>query len=279
VRSLPPALADEFPVKMTTFSDARDGHALSKVLYSLVKGCSRAGVSMKDLSDVIREVWRGIGDEDELDDPTSRPTTSSGVSSSSGYASAYYNAWQSNMGFSTGTSPAPERPRRKTSTNLGPPLTFPPRPSLAASTMSSVSSQTSPTGLSYASPTTPGGTPGSELSSHLSYFSHSQPPPLPESNGGTPSHLKRPYGSTDLVTVTSSASYGGTTLAGDTSHILGEAPAAKKRVRHCCKCGGVECKGKGGYQFCTNVCRDCGQESCRGRNSKKPERNCKEGWI
>ena len=51
-----------------------------------------------------------------------------------------------------------------------------------------------------------------------------------------------------------------------------------KRVRHCCKCGSNECKGKGGRAFCTNPCQDCGKLSCKGRNSKRPDRTCADAW-
>ncbi|EED82151.1 predicted protein [Postia placenta Mad-698-R] len=40
-----------------------------------------------------------------------------------------------------------------------------------------------------------------------------------------------------------------------------------KRVRHCCKCGSNECKGKGGRSFCQNPCQDCGKVDCKGRNN------------
>ncbi|CCM02228.1 uncharacterized protein FIBRA_04308 [Fibroporia radiculosa] len=52
----------------------------------------------------------------------------------------------------------------------------------------------------------------------------------------------------------------------------------QKRIRHCCKCGSNECKGKGGRAFCTNPCQDCGKFDCRGRNSKRPDRTCTDAW-
>lgn len=51
-----------------------------------------------------------------------------------------------------------------------------------------------------------------------------------------------------------------------------------KRIRHCCKCGREDCKGKGGHGFCTRPCRDCGDPKCRGRNSRRPEKTCRDGW-
>lgn len=44
-----------------------------------------------------------------------------------------------------------------------------------------------------------------------------------------------------------------------------ESVSPAKRVRHCCKCGSSDCKGKGGRAFCTNACQDCGKvEGCKG---------------
>ncbi|KAI8980161.1 hypothetical protein BD414DRAFT_551014 [Trametes punicea] len=51
-----------------------------------------------------------------------------------------------------------------------------------------------------------------------------------------------------------------------------------KRIRHCCKCGSNECKGKGGRAFCNNPCQDCGKLECKGRNSKRPDRTCADAW-
>lgn len=51
-----------------------------------------------------------------------------------------------------------------------------------------------------------------------------------------------------------------------------------KRIRHCCKCGSNECKGKGGRAFCNNPCQDCGKLDCKGRNSKRPDRTCADAW-
>ena len=59
-----------------------------------------------------------------------------------------------------------------------------------------------------------------------------------------------------------------------------ESVSAVKRVRHCCKCGSSECKGKGGRAFCTSACQDCGKvEECKGRNSKRPDKSCADAWV
>ncbi|KAJ7901145.1 hypothetical protein B0H14DRAFT_2330589 [Mycena olivaceomarginata] len=48
--------------------------------------------------------------------------------------------------------------------------------------------------------------------------------------------------------------------------------------RYCCKCGLQTCKGKDGYNFCTNVCKDCNNIECLGRNSQWPDKGCESGW-
>lgn len=51
-------------------------------------------------------------------------------------------------------------------------------------------------------------------------------------------------------------------FAGD---VASESASASKRIRHCCKCGSSECKGKGGRAFCANACQDCGKvDECKG---------------
>ncbi|KAJ3763948.1 hypothetical protein EV360DRAFT_91552 [Lentinula raphanica] len=54
--------------------------------------------------------------------------------------------------------------------------------------------------------------------------------------------------------------------------------AAHRNPRHCSKCGLTSCKGKGGKSYCTNACKDCGRFECQGRNSRRPGKNCEEGW-
>ncbi|KAJ7741055.1 hypothetical protein B0H16DRAFT_1222229, partial [Mycena metata] len=44
--------------------------------------------------------------------------------------------------------------------------------------------------------------------------------------------------------------------------------------RHCLKCGSAGCKGKEGHIFCPSACMDCEQVTCRGRNSRRPDKRC-----
>ncbi|KAJ7152776.1 hypothetical protein C8R46DRAFT_1228337 [Mycena filopes] len=55
-------------------------------------------------------------------------------------------------------------------------------------------------------------------------------------------------------------------------------PAKTRNPRHCCKCGSQICKGKGGRSFCQSPCMDCGKMTCWGRNSRRPDKPCHEGW-
>ena len=89
-------------------------------------------------------------------------------------------------------------------------------------------------------------------------------PPPGSDNGAGPSDqtLKRPYGYPDGP-------------GGGEVSIL---EPSQKRLRHCCKCGSQECKGKGGRSFCLNACQDCGKLDCRGRNSRRPDKRCDEAW-
>ncbi|KAH0585535.1 hypothetical protein H2248_008767 [Termitomyces sp. 'cryptogamus'] len=107
--------------------------------------------------------------------------------------------------------------------------------------------------------------------------------PVPSTAGpSAPGSLKRPYPfaedassgvvgmSTGIVGVGVGVSVGGTTGMMDSS---------KRSPRHCCKCGSQDCKGKGGRSFCVNGCQDCGKLECRGRNSRRPDKKCSEGWV
>ncbi|KAJ3875533.1 hypothetical protein F5051DRAFT_454504 [Lentinula edodes] len=64
-----------------------------------------------------------------------------------------------------------------------------------------------------------------------------------------------------------------------TSSADGSRQPRQRNPRHCSKCGSTTCKGKGGRSYCTNACKDCGRFECRGRNSRRPEKNCEDGWT
>jgi len=57
-------------------------------------------------------------------------------------------------------------------------------------------------------------------------------------------------------------------------------PVKKARKRRTCiKCAEPVCPGSQTVKNCQNPCRDCGEKSCRGRNSKKPMTPCHLAWI
>ena len=63
------------------------------------------------------------------------------------------------------------------------------------------------------------------------------------------------------------------------THIQQSKPAKKDRKRRTCsKCALVACPGSQRASNCRNKCRDCGEASCRGRNSKRLQKTCREGW-
>jgi hypothetical protein len=63
------------------------------------------------------------------------------------------------------------------------------------------------------------------------------------------------------------------------THIKESKPAKKDRKRRTCpKCALIACPGSQKASNCRNKCRDCGETSCRGRNSKRLHKTCREGW-
>ena len=57
-------------------------------------------------------------------------------------------------------------------------------------------------------------------------------------------------------------------------------PTKKARKRRTCvKCAEPTCPGSQTVKNCRSSCRDCGERSCKGRNSKKPSTPCHLAWI
>lgn len=64
--------------------------------------------------------------------------------------------------------------------------------------------------------------------------------------------------------------------------MLNSTPVAKgqeRKRRTCRKCGILECPGSQRVANCRNPCHDCHQVNCPGRNSKRPNKTCREGWY
>ncbi|KAI0775239.1 hypothetical protein BD413DRAFT_534202 [Trametes elegans] len=96
---------------------------------------------------------------------------------------------------------------------------------------------------------------------------HQPPPPPLHASTPAPGHEPGPGGSLKR-----------TFSIVDGTPEPGMSEPLQKRIRHCCKCGSNECKGKGGRAFCNNPCQDCGKLECKGRNSKRPDRTCADAW-
>ena len=57
-------------------------------------------------------------------------------------------------------------------------------------------------------------------------------------------------------------------------------PATKANCKpHTCRKFGVDlCQGKKEVKYYINMCQDCGLKNCQGRNPKKPQKSCRDGW-
>jgi hypothetical protein len=51
-----------------------------------------------------------------------------------------------------------------------------------------------------------------------------------------------------------------------------------RKRRTCCKCAIFGCPGSQKVSNCRNPCRDCNLVSCQGRNPKRLDRKCVDGW-
>ena len=52
----------------------------------------------------------------------------------------------------------------------------------------------------------------------------------------------------------------------------------QRKHRTCAKCANPDCPGRARSAYCKYPCNDCGKMNCRGRNSKRPNMNCSDGW-
>ncbi|KAJ7200900.1 hypothetical protein C8J57DRAFT_1627132, partial [Mycena rebaudengoi] len=60
--------------------------------------------------------------------------------------------------------------------------------------------------------------------------------------------------------------------------IPGPARKKQRKPRTCAKCPIQDCKGKKESEYCKDAFRDCGSISCKGRNSKAPQKRCSVAW-
>ncbi|KAF6764006.1 hypothetical protein DFP72DRAFT_956173 [Ephemerocybe angulata] len=58
-------------------------------------------------------------------------------------------------------------------------------------------------------------------------------------------------------------------------------PTEPRKPRTCAKCGilAPPCPGRQRRQNCRNPCQDCTKLDCYGRNARRPDKKCDEGWL
>ncbi|EMD34040.1 hypothetical protein CERSUDRAFT_159446 [Gelatoporia subvermispora B] len=278
LRALPSKLKDEFPAHLLQGGpdlgagpDVWNWHGMgvSIALWNMVRASLRVGLRKDAILDVIASIQSGISEDDQLkyedgDAEQSQPGMSSEVEGEedddTGDAERvegdlepgkdksteeFNEAWNANSGVVADANPAPEQ--------AGPSNVVDTHPHVNQSPVQPPMDNRPPPFPPY---------------SQAPYMPYPYPPPYPyypvppgqhpDPNNGNP--LKRTFAIVD----------------GTPDPSLAE--PVQKRIRHCCKCGSNECKGKGGRAFCTNPCQDCGKMDCKGRNSKRPDRTCSDAW-
>ncbi|KAI0635899.1 hypothetical protein C8Q77DRAFT_1100301 [Trametes polyzona] len=302
LRALPSKLKDEFPALLLQGNPDLGsgpevwnwhGMGVSVTLYNMVRASLQAGLRKEAILDIIRAIQLGGTDHDfetfkredadhvpppppslpapgdqggedddeeenhdaqqvegDLADQKDKSTeeyqeawnANSGVSDPNG-AAHHISPDQSNGGPSNGQDPSNSQPPPPNQNqNAGPP----PPPSQAP--------PHPPPHYAYPQ------APYQAYPYPYPYPQWHQPPPDQSASVAAPATLKRTFAIVD-----------GTPEPGMSEPL-------HKRVRHCCKCGSNECKGKGGRSFCSNPCQDCGKLECKGRNSKRPDRTCADAW-
>ncbi|KZT07583.1 uncharacterized protein LAESUDRAFT_811853 [Laetiporus sulphureus 93-53] len=282
LRSLPPKLRDEFPALLIQGNpdlgsgpDVWNWHGMgvSIALWNMVRASLKAGLTKEAIMDIIKSIQSGLiedevmpmppppqeqqdGSADQEEEEDDENQDAAQVEGSLEYpkdrsAEEFHEAWNAHSAAadpSGGMQEPQAGPSNAVDVNGQAAHQHPnPNPNPASPDPGSISragqfpmfAPYSP--YQYANP----------------YF-YPSPPIDPNANQNI---LKRTFSIVD-----SSAEAGSLT------------EPAQKRIRHCCKCGSNECKGKGGRAFCTNPCQDCGKLDCKGRNSKRPDRTCSDAW-
>ncbi|KAJ7582708.1 hypothetical protein C8J56DRAFT_227394 [Mycena floridula] len=319
LRILPTSLLDEFPARLAQSDlqsgispDVWNWHArgISKGLWNMIRGCIKTGMRKEAIIEVLNTIENGVHDdsedgdgdiEKEAEETTHR--TAPGVSGSEAAKEpnihqAYHEAWMANTAVvdNHNTVRPSDRTMSATPTTpsiAGSPIVTPTSSLAANSTQSTGSTYSQPfafvqqypaanysythynyPGTSPSIPTSAGG-----ISPGLSASSSTIPPAMPRtiSSPVTPSIQVMNHSSPNIVShnqLKRNYPFGDEMDSQDNSD-----SSRKRSPRHCPKCGESGCKGKGGRTFCSNKCQDCGLLDCRGRNSRRPEKNCAEGWL
>ncbi|KAJ3971538.1 hypothetical protein EV361DRAFT_799865 [Lentinula raphanica] len=292
LRALPAKLRDELSVKLVQ-ADKDVGTdeniwcwkpaGVSKTLWNLVLGCVRGGLKKDMIVKLIRDTQKGNGftdaygdawtaniattNDDDDDDQTqsqSEPPTEPHTQSSSSYHQAQSQSSRTTSTNSIRFKPYEYAPNNSSAQTLQPNEMD--NVTLHNTTLSPASS--SLTARSTAVTQSPPQQQAIPLPQHVaSSGSMSSNVPIPPSPPSTP--IPSPMNISTSINAVS---------ATPTSSGGGSRNIRQRNPRHCSKCGLTSCKGKGGKSYCTNACKDCGRFECQGRNSRRPGKNCEEGW-
>ncbi|KAI0325524.1 hypothetical protein GY45DRAFT_1330131 [Cubamyces sp. BRFM 1775] len=286
LRALPLKLKDEFPALLLQGNPDLGsgpeiwnwhGMGVSIALWNMVRASLHAGLRKEAILEIIRAIQLGVsdydyeafkreeqdhvpggadqGDDDEEDENHDVQQVEGDLADPKDKsAEEYQEAWNANSGV-------PDA-------NGAPPHMSPEQPHAGSSQDASGSSQ-----QSASAP--PGPPPPSQA--------QAQAPPHPPPHYAYPQGPYQPYPYpypywNQPQPQEPPASMKRTFAIVDGTPEPGMSEPMHKRVRHCCKCGSNECKGKGGRAFCNNPCQDCGKLECKGRNSKRPDRTCADAW-
>ncbi|KAI0649145.1 hypothetical protein C8Q79DRAFT_949043 [Trametes meyenii] len=306
LRALPLKLKDEFPALLLQsgldLGSGPDvwnwqGMGVSTTLWAMVRASLRAGLRKEAILDIIRAIQLGVPDYEHLTFKHEEEDHAPGGSGGSGQQGGedddddddenhevqqvegdledpkdksqeeYHEAWNANSGAQEGNA-------NGATTNGAPPHMSPQQ------THAGPSSSQDPSSGSQQSASAP---PPSQ--SQAQGQATAQPPPPPHYAYPQGPYQQYPYPypypppwSQPPAPADQSASLKRTFSIVDGTPEPGMSEPMHKRIRHCCKCGSNECKGKGGRAFCTNPCQDCGKLECKGRNSKRPDRTCADAW-
>ncbi|PCH42386.1 hypothetical protein WOLCODRAFT_102040 [Wolfiporia cocos MD-104 SS10] len=277
LRALPAKLRDEFPAHLLTGApdlgtgaDVWNWHGMgvSIALWNMVRASLRAGLRKEAILDIIKGIQHGLPDyepptaqeeeeganeeEEEEEDTQDAQQVEGDLEYPKDKSNEEYNeAWNANNGVvdanvNTNGNTSGVQDQQAGSSNVIDPN-------------GQANQQQQPPG-------NPPMQPPQFPQFAQAPYPYGYPPypyfagPPPDPNVPNPNLLKRTFSIVD----------------GSPDQALAE--PMQKRIRHCCKCGSNECKGKGGRAFCTNPCQDCGKMDCKGRNSKRPDRSCADAW-
>ncbi|PPQ80024.1 hypothetical protein CVT24_003845, partial [Panaeolus cyanescens] len=98
--------------------------------------------------------------------------------------------------------------------------------------------------------------------------------PTPASHTPVTPHMVSPgSSSTNIPMMLAYQNYVESAPSATTAAVASVQESTRRKERRCWKCF-KDCSGRRSTAYCNNECVDCGQSSCRGRNSHRPNYNC-----